>query len=1051
MNSERLKQIENIDHAAVEITPVEREAFIKKSCGADENLRHEVESLLVFEKKSDDLLDTPPESRAAEMFAEREPQPSLINRKIGHYKIEKLLGKGGMGDVYLAEDARLNRKVALKFLSAPICDDKNILRRFKQEAFSASALNHPNILTIYEFDTEGDICFLSAEYIEGETLRETLHRDMLTLKETLNVVEQIAFALSAAHKANIVHRDIKPENIMLREDGFAKILDFGLAKLTEKTELTGDLEAQTRKLALTQPGTVMGTASYMSPEQVRGRADIDARTDIWSLGVVLFEMLTGRIPFSGETAGDTIASILKTDAPRLSNCIGDCPPELERIIEKALAKNVEGRYQVINDFASDIKSLKRRLEFEAELERSGAPHMTGAPTTQTNRNAPQTFDKASSAATNGTGAHRTSSAEYIVTEIKRHKKGAFLIAALAAAAIAALILFLNFRSPRALTEKDTILLTDFVNTTGDSVFDGTLKQALAVQLGQSPFLNIFSEDRVRGALKFMERSPDERVTRDVGQEICQRQGLKAMLVGSIAGLGNHYVITLEAVNAQTGDTIAGEQAEAENKEQVLRALGEAAMNLREKLGESLQSIQKFDAPIEQGTTSSLEAFKAFSLGVEQQVKGKQLEAIPFLKRATGIDPNFALAYARMASTYYNSRQYDLAAEASQKAYELRDQVSERERLYISAGYYDNVTGELEKYLETLELWKRTYPLDAPPHNNLALKYNELRQFDKAQEEARESIRLNPNSASGYSLLAAAFVGLNRFDEAKEIIGQALAQKLETTAMHGTLYRIAFFQGDATTMKEQIEWINGKPDEYLAQSWQADAVAFSGQLREAKEFSNHAFELAAARDLKDVAAQIAVGAAVRDALLGDCRLVKEQTVKALGISRRQQTMVNAGNALATCGELSQAQTIIDELVKRFPKDSILNKVSLPLVQARIELHRGNPAQAIQLLETTRLYEGAALFQIAYLRASSYLNQQRGTDAAAEFQKILDHKGWQAPSPLYPLAHLGLARAAALSGDTAKTRSAYQDFFALWRDADPDISILQESRREYEKLK
>ncbi len=1051
MNSERLKQIEEIYHAALEIPDGAREAFIKKSCGADESRRREVESLLSFEKNSDNLLDTPPESFATEMFAEPEQQSSLINKEIGRYKIKRHLGKGGIGDVYLAEDTRLNRKVALKFLSAPICDDKNVLERFEQEAFAASALNHPNILTIYEFDAEGEVCFLAAEYIEGETLRETLRRDKLTLGETLRVVEQIAFALSAAHKAKIVHRDIKPENIMLREDGFAKILDFGLAKLTEKTELTADLEAETRKLTLTQPGKVVGTASYMSPEQIRGRADIDARTDIWSLGVVLFEMLTGRVPFAGETVGDTIASILKNDTPHLSKCVGNCPPELECIIDKALAKNVEERYQAIQDLALDIKSLRRRLEFEAELERSVAPHRTDVPTTQTDRDAAtQTFDSTSSARTNETGARHTSSAEYLVTEIKRHKKGTLLIAALATIAIATSILFLHFRSERGLTEKDTILLTDFVNTTGDSVFDGTLKQALAVQLGQSPFLNIFSEDRVRGALKFMERSPDERVTRNAGQEICQRQGLKAMLVGSIAGLGNHYVITLEAVNAQTGDAIAGEQAEAENKEQVLRALGAAAMKLREKLGESLQSIEKFDVPIQQATTSSLEALKAFSLGLEQQLKGKYLEAIPFFKRATEIDPDFALAYARMASIYYNSGLYDQAAEASQKAYELRDRVSERERLYILAGYYDNVTGELEKYLETLELWKRTYPHDAPPHNNLALKYNELGQFDKALEEARESIRLNPNSASSYSLSASAFVGLNRFDEAQEIIGQALAQKLETSAMRRTLYRIAFFQGDATTMEQQIGWTKGKPDEYVAQNWQAESAAFSGRLRKAKEFSNRAFELAAARDLKDVAAQIATGGAARDALLGDCRLVKERTAKALRISRRQLTMIPAGNALATCGEISKAQIIIDELVKRFPKDTILNKVSVPLVQARIEWQRGNPARVIQLLETTRPYEGAALLQIAYLRGQSYLNQQRGTDAAAEFQKILNYRS-RGGLPLYPLAQLGLARAAALSGETAKARQAYEDFFALWRDADPDISILQESRREYEKLK
>jgi tetratricopeptide (TPR) repeat protein len=713
--------------------------------------------------------------------------------------------------------------------------------------------------------------------------------------------------------------------------------------------------------------------------------------------------------------------------PAIKDLNPAAPAELQRIVRRCLAKDPDERYQSIQDVAIELKELRRDIGSDTQ------------------------FDDTATGPRQTTGARQTSSAEFITTEIKRHKKGAILIASLAVFIIVASILFVRFRSAHVLTEKDTILLADFANTTGDSVFDGTLKQALAVQLGQSPFLNIFSEDRVRGALRFMGRSADERVTRDVGREICQRQGLKAMLVGSIASLGNHYVITLEAINAQTGDAIAGEQAEAENKEQVLHALGAAAMKLREKLGESLQSIQKFDALIEQGTTSSLEALKAFSLGVEQQLKGKFLEAIPFFKRATEIDPNFALAYARMASMYYNSGLFDLAAEASQKAYDLRDRVSERERLFISAGYYDNVTGELEKYLETLELWKRTYPQHAAPPNNLAVKYNDLGQFDKALEEAREAIRLNPNSASGYSLLAAAFLGLNRFDEAKQIISQALAQKLETTAMRRTLYKVAFVQGDATTMNQQIEWANGKPDEYVAQGWQSETAAFSGQLRKAKEFSNHAFELAERRGFKEVAAQIAVGGAARDALLGDCRQVKEQTAKALGVSHNQLPMVNAGNALATCGELSQTQTITAELVKRFPKDTILNNVLLPLVQARIELHRGNPAQAIQLLETTRPYEGYALFQIAYLRGQAYLHQQRAADAGAEFQKILDHRGWQPTSPLYPLAHLGLARATALSGDTKKARQAYQDFLALWKDADAEIPILQEARREYEKLK
>src|SRR5437660_7246564 len=984
---------------------------------------------------------------------------------ISRYRILEKLGSGGMGEVYLAEDTRLGRKVALKLLSEDVTGNRERLGRFDQEAYAASALNHPNILTVYEMGDEGGRHFIAAEFIDGITLRKRLATSPMDLSEVLNTTIHAAGALEEAHAAGIIHRDIKPENIMIRRNGHVKVLDFGLAKLTEASvsENETNTQAITRALVQTEAVVVMGTSQYMSTEQARGEA-IDGRTDIWSLVVVLYEMATGRAPFVGETKTDVIVAIAKSDPPPIARFAVNVPPEFEWIVMKALRKDVDERYQTIKELESDLKKLKQRLDFQTQLERSMGPErLTGSRSslgpglTDTKiPAAPPILDtwvpgeaKRTDSAPRAAQT-RASSAEYIVGKIKRHKSGVAVIA-LAVVLIAVAIAFVSFsRQGATLTDKDTILLVD-MNTTGDPVFDGTLKQALAVQLGQSPFLNIFSEDRVREALKFMGRSPDERVTRDVAREICQRQGLKAMLVGSIASLGNHYVITLDAINAQTGDAIAREQAESENKEQVLHALSEAAMKLREKLGESLQSIQKFDAPIQQATTSSLEAFKALSLGVEQQLKGKYLEAIPYFKRAAEIDPNFALAYARMASIYYNSRQYDLAAEASQKAYELRDRVSERERLYISAGYYDNVTGELEKYLETLELWKHTYPRDASPHNNLAVKYNELGLFDKALEVAPEAIRLNPNSASGYSLLAAAFVGLNRFDEAKQIIGQAQAQKLETTAMRRTLYKIAFVQGDATTMKQQIEWINGKPDEYLAQSWQAETVAFSGQLRKAKEFSNHAFELAEGRDLKEVAAQIAVGAATRDALFGDCRLVKDQTAKALGISHRQLTMVNAGNALATCGELSQAQTIIDELVKRFPKDTVLNKILLPLVQARIELHRGNPAQAIQLLEMTRPYEGYALFQIAYLRGQAYLNQQRGTESAAEFQKILDHRSWQTGSPLYPLAHLGLARAAALSGDTTKARQAYQDLFALCKDADPDITILQEARREFEKLK
>jgi serine/threonine protein kinase/tetratricopeptide (TPR) repeat protein len=973
------------------------------------------------------------------------------NTTLAHYRIVSKLGAGGMGEVYLAEDTRLGRKVAVKLLAEELTQDRDRLRRFDQEAYAASALNHPNIITIYEMGDEDGRHFIATEFVDGVTLRQHLAGAPLDFLEVLNIGIQIAAALEEAHAAGIIHRDIKPENIMIRRNGHVKVLDFGLAKLTEGEGTPADTEAITRALVQTDAAVVLGTSRYLSPEQARGKT-LDTRTDIWSFGVVLYEMAAGRPPFTGETRTDVIVSIAKTEPSPILRFAPQVPAEFEWIVMKALRKKVEERYQTIKELESDLRKLKQRIEFHSELARSRGPEkLTGtsvmAPTeiTQTSPAQPTAADLGRTASASALTQTAASTRENIVGKIKRHKL-AFAAVALVLAAIVVGALVWSSRKPATLTDRDTILLADFQNVTGDPVFDGTLRQALAVQLGQSPFLDVFSEERVREALRLMGRSPDTRVSREIGREMCQRQGIKALLVSSIASLGNRYLITLEAINAQTGDVIASEQSQADKREQVLPVLGEAAMKLREKLGESLQSIEKFDAPIEQGTTSSLDALKAFSLGVEQQLNGRYLEAIPFLKRATELDPDFALAYARMASMYHNTRQFDLAAAASKKAFDLRDRVSQREQFYISAGYYDNVTGELEKYLDTLEIWRRSYPRDASPQNNLAVKYNELGQFDKALEAARETGRINPNSASGYSLIATALLGLNRFAEAREIIQQAQAQKLDTTSMRRTLYRIALIQGDTGSMKQQIDWMTGKPDEYAAQGWQSEAAAFSGQLRQAREFSQRAFEMAQRRDLKDVAAQVAVGSATRDALFGDCAQVKDQTTKSLALTNNPITVIYAANALATCREFAQAQSIIDQLPRRFPTDTLLNKILVPLVQARIEFQKGNAAQAIQLLESTRPHEGYALFQIAYLRGQALMGLQKGVEAATEFQKIIDHRGSQPTSPIYALAHLGVARAHALNGDSARARQAYQAFLALWKDADRDLPVMQEMKNE-----
>ena len=964
--------------------------------------------------------------------------------KLGRYEVRSKIGEGGMGEVYLAHDTRLDRKVALKILPADVASDPGRMHRFVQEAKAASGLNHPNIITIYEIDETDSRRFIAMEFVEGETLRERMEARPLKLSEAVKIATQTASALAAAHDAGIIHRDIKPDNIMIRRDGIVKVLDFGLAKLVERlpSEFV-DSEAPTSIPMKSEPGSVIGTAVYMSPEQARGVL-VDSRTDIFSLGVVIYEMVARALPFKGADMIEILASILSDKEPLpIARYEPEAPAELERIVEKTLAKERDERYQSARELVIDLRHLKKRLDVNAELNRS-TQHGRVAPATREIPSAVKTALPESTPPRVGTGS--------IVEQVKRHKRAVTIALGLLAVVLVLGAFWYFKRAPSPpLTERDTIVLADFINNTGDPVFDGTLKQALAAQLEQSPFLNIFSDQRVRETLRFMNRSPDEHVTKEIAREICQRQGLKAYLGGTISPLGGNYVITLDAINAQTGDTIAIEQAEAGGKEEVISALGTAATKMREHLGESLASIQKYDAPIYEATTSSLDALKFFSMGVEQQLKGKYGEAIPFFKRATEIDANFARAYAAMSSMYYNTRQYDLAAEASRKAYDLRDRVGEYEKLVITQVYYDNTTGELDKYLQTLELWKRTYPHDSAPHNNLAVKYTELRQFEKGLEEAREAIRLNPNSASGHSILATCFVGLNRFDEAKDVIHKAFSQKLENLTMHQNLYRMAFVEGDATGMKQEIDWTRGKSEEYAAQTWQADSAAFSGELRKAQEFSLRAVELAQQRDLKEVAAQISAGATLRDAQFGNCGKVREQTTQALALSHDRVTLSLAANASALCGDTGQTNSIIDELSKRFPTDTLVNEQRIVLIQATLALRNGNSAEALQLLEATRTHGGYLLFPIAYLRGQAYLKEKKGAEAAAQFQEILDHRGWSPLSYFYPFAQLGLARAAMLQGDTAMARKAYQDFLASWKDADTDLPSLIEAKKEYEKLK
>lgn len=976
----------------------------------------------------------------------------MEDEKISHYRILEKLGAGGMGEVYLAEDMKLGRKVALKILGEEYTTNRDRLNRFEQEASAASALNHPNILTIHEVGSEDGRHFIATEYIDGKTLRRKMAGSTLEVKEILDISVQVAGALEEAHAAGIVHRDIKPDNIMIRRNGYVKVLDFGLAKLTESTidRSPSDGEASTRVLVHTDAGVVMGTSHYMSPEQTRGKP-VDARSDIWSLGVVMYEMVAGRFPFDGETSTDVIVAITQKEAPPLARFAPDVPAELDWIVTKALRKDREERYQTIKELLTDLRRLKQKIEFEAELERSVSPESITRSTISATAAVPTISGRVSPTAA-GTTAHAPSSAEYLVSEIKRHKKGAGIIAAVFVLAVGAAVFF-YFNRAQALTDKDTIVLADFVNTTGEAVFDGTLKQALAVQLGQSPFLNIYPDERVREALRFMGRSPDDRITKDVAREICQRQGLKALLAGSISSLGSNYVITLDAVNAQTGDSIAREQVEVENKEQVLASLGKASSALRRKLGESLSSITKYEVPVEQATTSSLEALKAFAMGNEERSKGNARESLTFYKRAIELDPNFAMAYARIAVFYGNQGQMESAREYVQKAFELRDRVSERERLYISEKYYNYVTGEMDKSIEVLQTWSRLYPNDFIPHNNLALNYLLVARYEDALKEALEAVRLSPNNTSARDNTIASFIGLGRFDEAEQALNDLRKLNPNSQSVHLYSYMFAFLRRDQSAMDKETEWARGKPEEADFTLSLASTAMFFGQLKKAEELCKRAFELFQSQDRKENASQSLLNLGANQSLMRRCDQAKANAKAGLALSRGRFSLTSAALVFATCDDVGQAQSLADEAVKLSPKDTVIARFVVPVINAAVEKSRGNLPKAIETLEAVRKYDLGFIVGLSnnYARGMIYLEQRAGNEAAAEFQKIVDHPGIDAQSPVHPLAHLGLARAAALAGDAAKSRKEYQDFFALWKDADADLPILIQAKKEYEQLK
>ena len=1028
MTPERWKQIDQIFHSTLACAPGERAKFLAHACQSDDTLQREVEALLRADADTCSLLENLP-VQVASSWARQPRLTEKIGQEIAHFRVIAPLGAGGMGEVYLAEDTKLKRKVALKWLRAEFTRDPERVERFKLEARAASALNHPNIVTIFEIDEIEGEYFIVTELVAGETLRQRITNEQLTLEQTLDIAIQLGSALAEAHAAGIIHRDIKPENVMVRSDNLVKILDFGLAKLSATTPLITTVQA------LTNPGIVMGTVAYMSPEQARG-LDVDARSDLFSLGIVIYELLTGYLPFKGETATDTIFAIVNQEPLPLTEYAPDCPNELQGIISKTLGKDPAKRYQRAVDLVADLKLLRHELEFESEQDRrwraasADARNNGQAHTIQIK---PHPTDEQSANA--GTASHQNA-LPIGWNHVSPKFTAIIAIVLLFVAAVATYLMSRSSTATPALTSKDVILLADWVNQTGEEVFDGTLKQGLKVQLQQSPFLSIFPDDRVQQTLRLMQRPTDTRITRAVGREIAERQGLKAVIVGSIAKFDRHYSITVEAINSQTDETIGAAQAEADNKDQVLKALSQTATDLRTKLGESLQSIQKFDAPLEL-TTSSLDALKAYSRGVEVAATGRYSEAIPFYKRATELDPNFAFAFWMIGTMYGNAGRQEQATEYSQKAFALKDRASEIERFLITSTYYSTVTGEIDKAIETLELHKRTYPQDWRAPTNLAMAYGLIGQPENVIAEAQIAIRLDPTKPPSYGNLGAALIAQNRFAEAREMLEKAIQQKLDVTNFHAALYRLAVVQSDQNAMQQQLDWARGKRDEYAALSWQAEAAAFSGQWNQAQDFYRRAIDLATHSNAQEIAAEYAVTQALQAAVLNQTTLARTAAQQALALDRSRVILRQAALALALSNHTARAQVMVNELRQRYPKDTLLNQLWEPTINAVIELQRGNAVQAIGLLQAPQRYEAAADFWPQYMRGQAYLKLQRAAEATAEFQKILKARGQSPLSILYPLAQLGLAQAAQQSGAQTQAHEAYEQFLPLWQGADREL--------------
>jgi tetratricopeptide (TPR) repeat protein len=953
---ERFRQIEELYHALREGTAGERAALLAQ---ADPELRRELESLLI-EPDSGELLDRPAIHHAPDLFDDSTRTVVALGARLGPYRIESKLGEGGMGEVFRAIDTRLGRTIAIKTAR------EQFSARFEREARAISSLNHPNICTLHDVGPN----YLVMELVEGDTIATRLKSGPLPEKTALLYASQILAALVEAHGKGVVHRDLKPANIMIAKTGI-KILDFGLAKSDHDETVTGS-------------HMVLGTPAYMAPEQRKGKP-ADARSDIYSFGLVLNEMLTGARAASQRR--------------RLPS------RKLESIVNRCLEEDPGQRWQ-------------SAAELEREL----------------------------SKVTAGTGVWKTVPA-----------------AAAVAAVLAGTYSYLH-RAPK-LTDKDTIVLADFDNKTGNPVFDETLRQGLAIQLEQSPFLSLLSDQRIQKTLGLMGRPADARLSPEIAKDVCERTGSAAVLDGSITSLGSQYVLGLRARNCRTSEVLDQEQVQAARIEEVMSALGQIAIKFRTKVGESLATVKKYDTPLEEATTPSLEALKDFSTAMKILHRRGWAAALPLMKRVTGTYPNFAMAHAYLGRIYGDIGETELAAKSAAAAYRLRDRVSDRERFVIETNYYSHVTGNYEKARESFELWGQTYPRDYEPAGLLSgFVYRTFGKYDQTIEQAKRAIAVDPDAPFGYVNLATVYQFLGRLAEAEAVFQRASERNAVFPFGLVKRFDLAFVKGDRAEMSQAASAARQNPAAAdMLSVKEGFVLAYSGRLREAKKKLQFAADLARKGGAQEGAATLETIEALWDAFFGDRTGATRAATEVLKASSARVVEYGAALALAVSRDSPAAQGVVDDLAKRFPEDTCVQTSYLPVLRARLALNQSvngsGSARAVQWLQAAAPYElgmphsqfigfFGALYPI-YMRGEAYLDAKQGPEAAAEFQRIIDNRGIVVSDPIGALAHLQLGRAWHVAGNDDKAKAAYRDFLALWKDAD-ESPILREATAEYARL-